>query len=331
MNQKSIDALVEDHNSDKTFARISDECEGKRYGFHPRKNYLVESSHEEIVRTLIDCSVVGNLRILLTDMRLTIDSAIPNKDQNRALRAIVEEKFNMTFWNIAREAHPEIGFRKIPNFLMTYDTLGKFEDESSCDILAEDSCKNLFIRSYVDSYAVLGYDYVIGVYLGDLVDSSIVSVWRKGTKDEPLVQAAEYEITGDGFEQKVFNICTFLAKKYGKHLPDGPMFSIEQVTAPGDTLLHQLKLAGFIRHCKMASSRSDGKPKEGWHTTAWSRPIMVERFLTAYKENQLIANSALLSKCIVGAELDGKKLLIPNGDYNRFMAAAIAVNSVYSI
>lgn len=331
MNSKSIDALVEDHNSDKTFARISDECEGKRYGFHPRKNYLVDSSHEEIVRTLIDCSVVGNLRILLNDMRLTIDSAIPNKDQNRALRAIVEEKFNMTFWNIAREAHPEIGFRKIPQFLMTYDTLGKFEDESSCDILAEDSDKNLFIRSHVDAYAVPGYDYVIGVNLGNLVDTSIISVWRKGTKDEPIFQVGEYEIKGDGFEQKVFNICTFLAKKYGEYLPDGPMFSIEQTSSPGDMLLHQLKLAGFIRHCKMASYRSDVKPEEGWHTTAWSKSITIDRFLTAYKENKITENSELLRKCIVGAKWDGKKLLLPNGEYNRFMAAAIAVNSAYSI
>jgi hypothetical protein len=181
-----------------------------------------------------------------------------------------------------------------------------------------------------------GYDYVIGVYLGDLVDPSVVSVWRKGTNEYPVIQAAEYEITGDVFEENLFKVCTFLAKKYGQYLPDGPMFSIEQVVAPGDTLQHLLKLNGYHRFHKIKrynAQTQQEKIKEGWYPSSWSRPIMVERFLTAFQEKWIEVGSKSLRTDIMEAAIsttNGSEFVIPKSHKfsNRFMAAAISVNSI---
>ena len=209
-------------------------------------------------------------------------------------------------------------------------------------IMAEDSASkseffdyyeklNGSVRVYYDADVEPGYDYVIGIYAGGgLNEPAFVSVWRKGQDGTPLVQAVEYEYRGPASANGwLLNDCVALGKKFGKYLPNGPLFSIEQiVSSGGDLLLYQLKYEGFLRHHKTkAYRRPKGEPKEGWYSTSWSKPIAIERFLTAYKEKNIVANSGLLRKDIAGAEWDGKKLLLPSGNDNRFMAAAIAVNS----
>jgi len=171
-----------------------------------------------------------------------------------------------------------------------------------------------------------GYDYVIGVDQGGLSDPSAISIWRKGTDDEPLVQVAEYSCV----DPNLFAVCEKFGEIYSQYLPDGPLFSIEQLRSPGDLLQHRLKLAGFRRHHKAKSYLPDVKPKEGWYSNAWSRPMMIEGILFAYREKRITVKSKLLVRDIVVARMDGKKLILPDeNDDHRFMAAAIAVNSSF--
>lgn len=188
-------------------------------------------------------------------------------------------------------------------------------DEAYCDILD---------KALPD--AEPGYDYAIGICVGDFTVPTVLSVWRKGKEETPLVQVLEYGFMDQYGEDHALSTSLGLGKKFGKYIPDGPLFIIEQITCPGDLLLHQLKFEGFHRFNKTKISPND-KPKEGWYTNAWSRTATVERFLTAYKEKKIVVNSGLLRNDITGAEWDGKKLLLPSGNDNRFMAAAIAVNS----
>lgn len=208
-------------------------------------------------------------------------------------------------------------------------------------ILAQSVSKPI-ILSYVPNtigwyeHAKPGYDYVIGVYAGDHINQSIVSVWRMGTINEPIVQAAEYPVKYDGLYEDLLNVCIFLSTKYGEYLPNGPLFSIEQVTAHGDTLQHLLKLKGYRRFYRMARNGCAEKQIDGWYSNSWSRPLMIDRILTGYREDWITVKSPLLRRDIDGVTftpIAGKKRLsIPNayGDH-RFMAAAIAVSSAYSM
>jgi hypothetical protein len=115
--------------------------------------------------------------------------------------------------------------------------------------------------------AEYGYDYVIGVYLGS---PSVLSVLRKGKGDEPSVQVAEFTCSSD-LDILLAN-CMFLADKYKDCHPYGPMFTIEQVMSPGDTIQSLLKMKGYRRFHKVKRYKTRGKPtKDGWYSTAWSR------------------------------------------------------------
>jgi hypothetical protein len=177
-----------------------------------------------------------------------------------------------------------------------------------------------------------GYDYVIGIHTGIGAELSVISVLRVGKDDEPVVQVAELVWPGD---EKVLIDAKIVGREYGKYLPDGPLFSIEQVRAPGDILQHQLKFAGFRRFYKTIRYRTDikkPKPKEGWYSISWSRPLMTERFITAQKEGHVVVKSPLLTRDIVGARLMGKSLMLASGgNDHRFMASAIAYSSVLGV
>jgi hypothetical protein len=54
-------------------------------------------------------------------------------------------------------------------------------DEAYCDILD---------KALPD--AEPGYDYAIGICVGDFTVPTVISVWRKGKEETPLVQVLEY-------------------------------------------------------------------------------------------------------------------------------------------
>lgn len=190
-------------------------------------------------------------------------------------------------------------------------------------------------QSDIYEHAKPGYDYVIGIDVGEYFSKpsvpSAISAWCIGNKDEPMVQVAE--IVGPGFgdgNDTILETAIAVGEKYGKYLPDGPLFSVEQICSSGDLLHHQLKMKGFSRFHKAVQYRPglSKKPKEGWYSTAWSRPIMIDRFMEAYRNKSIIVNSGELRENIEFAKFDGKSLTtLSSKGYRMFHAAAIAVNS----
>ena len=81
---------------------------------------------------------------------------------------------------------------------------------------------------------------------------------------------------------------------------DDPKFIIEQVRKPGDECQHQLKIMGFTNHHIMHfyDQRGNIDPnkgsKEGWRTTAWSRSILLERFVDAVNTGWLILHDPVV-------------------------------------
>jgi hypothetical protein len=53
---------------------------------------------------------VPSLRVLLTQVLTTIDVAIPNKDQNRAVKRTVREDFDTAYFGILGRAYPECNY-----------------------------------------------------------------------------------------------------------------------------------------------------------------------------------------------------------------------------
>lgn len=150
-----------------------------------------------------------------------------------------------------------------------------------------------------------GYDYSIGVETGDGLGGSpsVVSVMRVGKGDEPCEQVAEFSSSHHNGAQLV-PIVAQIARKYGEKCidPRGPLLVIEQVQAPGDTVQWQLKIMGFTRfhsakyHTKDKKNRDITTDKEGWYTTKFSGPIMMDRFKEAVKEGFYKPKSVKLTR-----------------------------------
>jgi hypothetical protein len=75
---------------------------------------------------------------------------------------------------------------------------------------------------------------------------------------------------------------------YGPSCPDarGMKYAIEQISGPGDTCQHQLKMMGFFNHhiprrYDSKKIRDDSSRKEGWYSSTWSVPMLMGRFVEA--------------------------------------------------
>ena len=112
-----------------------------------------------------------------------------------------------------------------------------------------------------------------------------------------------------------------LAAWYGKHArdPRGIKFCIEQRMRPGDDLQLQLKLMGFSYFHRMVyydnrQVKENQSFKEGWFTTAWSRTILMNRFVDAVKNNWYKPHSPYLINELASLErkvmTSGKTTLI---------------------
>ncbi len=175
-------------------------------------------------------------------------------------------------------------------------------------------------------------DYSIGVDVASGLgnDPSCVSVMRVGKAGEPDLQVAEfvsYTITPTDLTMVIAQI----AKKYSANCTDlrGPILVIEQIRGYGDVVQAHLKIMGFTRFfvtTKLCPNNRVMK-RDGWYTTAYSGPILAQRFMTAiragwYKpksvhlkgvanqsERQMLSNSHIMAaaQSYVGAHVEQKE------------------------
>lgn len=150
-----------------------------------------------------------------------------------------------------------------------------------------------------------GRDYAIGIDTADGLgkpddDRAVASVTLSAKGNYPDVQVAEFVSNRINPPQMVgFAAC--MAAWYGAVArdPRGAKFCIEQRERPGDDCQHQLKLMGFnfhhimIRYDNKVVNANDGF-KQGWYTSAWSRPILLNKFTDALNNGWYVPNSPFL-------------------------------------
>jgi len=137
-----------------------------------------------------------------------------------------------------------------------------------------------------------GCDYSCGIDTADGLgkedeDRTCVSMTRNRFGDECDVQVCE--LTSNRINSaQIVGFAACLAAWYGERTknPLGVKFCVEQISRPGDTCQHQLKLMGFHYHHKprrydSKKIKDDSGKKEGWFSNVWSVPILMTRFTEA--------------------------------------------------
>ena len=152
-------------------------------------------------------------------------------------------------------------------------------------------------------------DYSIGIDTADGLghedeERSTLCIVRSMKGENCDEQAAELCSNRINAPQMVgFAAC--LAAWYGKNTidPRGCKFAIEQRERPGDDCQLQLKLMGFkFHHIDTRYDNKDVKEnkghKEGWFSTAWSVPMLMNRFIDAIVNGWFKPNSRyLIAEC----------------------------------
>lgn len=138
-----------------------------------------------------------------------------------------------------------------------------------------------------------GHDYTIGIA------QSVVSVWRKGTKGLPDVQAAEYITRPDILW--VLTTTLMAIGKYGQFMvdqrPKEPLIVVDMITQPNESIAQSLRNLGHERFFKMHFYDTKLKRKSnkmGWRTSGWSRPILVDGLIHSQRSGWLTVNSPQL-------------------------------------
>ena len=159
----------------------------------------------------------------------------------------------------------------------------------------------------------LAQDYSIGIDTADGLgnddeDRSVCSVTRSMTGEKFDVQVAELCSNRINAPQMVgFAAC--LAAWYGQNTKShrGVKFAIEQRERPGDDCQLQLKLMGFnfhhldIRYDNKQVKENKGV-KEGIYMNAWSRPMLMTRFVEAVNGGWYVPNSPFLIEELASLE-----------------------------
>ena len=65
---------------------------------------------QETISHIVNDITIPSLRMLLTQVLTTIDVAIPNKDQNRAVKRTIREDFDTAYFGILGRAYPECNY-----------------------------------------------------------------------------------------------------------------------------------------------------------------------------------------------------------------------------
>lgn len=148
-------------------------------------------------------------------------------------------------------------------------------------------------------YYATGIDTADGLGKED-EDRSVLSVVNNRFNGESDTQVAEYTTNKVNSAQIVpFAAC--IGAYYGKMCPDGRgmKYVIEQIRGPGDTCQHQLKMMGFNNHHKprrydSRKIKDNSGSKEGWYSSAWSVPMLMDRFREAVNGGWYIPRSKWL-------------------------------------
>jgi len=131
-------------------------------------------------------------------------------------------------------------------------------------------------------------------------DRTVLSVTNNRFNGESDLQMAELTSNKINSAQIVaFAAC--VGAWYGKNSPDGRgmKYIVEQIRGPGDTCQHQLKMMGFNNHHKprrydSKKVKDDAGKKEGWYSSGWSVPILMDRFREAVNGGWYIPRSKWL-------------------------------------
>ena len=137
-------------------------------------------------------------------------------------------------------------------------------------------------------------------------DRSALRVHRYGRGVDPDVQVASFNSLRVNSPQMA-RIAAAVAVLYGTDGSKGvtsanPLlvkFIIEQVRKPGDECQHQLKIMGFLDHHIMHRYDSKGNidpnkgTQEGWFTRAYTRAILLDRYVDATNTGWLIINDPI--------------------------------------
>jgi hypothetical protein len=71
---------------------------------------MIKGQNTDPTSDIINGNVVPNLRCLLGSVLGVIDASIPNKDQNRAIKNLVKQQFDLAYMDILRRAYPYANF-----------------------------------------------------------------------------------------------------------------------------------------------------------------------------------------------------------------------------
>ncbi len=149
------------------------------------------------------------------------------------------------------------------------------------------------------NYYACGIDTADGLGKED-EDRTVLSVTNNRFKGESDNQVAELTSNKINSAQIVaFAAC--VGAWYGKNSPDGKgmKYIVEQIRGPGDTCQHQLKMMGFNNHHKprrydSKKIKDDAGKKEGWYSSVWSVPMLMDRFREAVNGGWYIPRSKWL-------------------------------------
>lgn len=152
-------------------------------------------------------------------------------------------------------------------------------------------------------------NYSIGVDTseGKGQDSTVISVWAIGNRNEPDVQCAEFASNYVNHVE-AYAFVMVIAAYFGQYMAVGetrwpwPYLSVEQVQSVGDTCQLQCMKMGYPVASVHKFTRLDAAPsrirkqkhtptKLGWYTYGWSRPILVGNFVHFSQSGWLVVNS----------------------------------------
>ena len=145
-----------------------------------------------------------------------------------------------------------------------------------------------------------GRDYSIGIDTagGGGLDRTVISVNRVGKGIEQDVQVAE--LASDAINAaESYAFVMALASWYGNASTHEPKVAFEQRQAPGDIGQLQMKQMGytnfhrFVRYDQKRIRKAKANYM-GWFTNSWSRPMMLNTFVTAVDNGWLQVNSPFL-------------------------------------
>lgn len=172
-----------------------------------------------------------------------------------------------------------------------------FKDANGHELEREAIDCRLFVYKPFDP----AFDYSIGVDTANGVgrDATVINVNRIGKPGHPDVQVAELRSHLLSHVEAFAFVMPMALMYYNpdKGALGWPKMAIEQIASVGDVCQNELRKLGYPTGRFHQFGRYDGVEmksktnKLGWHTGAWSRPILIGHFVHAVKNGWYIVNS----------------------------------------